>query len=208
LHYAPDGGLQERGKREMRRLGWGERGGIRRLLGGLLVLLSLGGPAQGLAQGDEELFSPYLGKTRGLAELQAQAAEALARLQTLAPADPTYRAETVRTGVLLVKSGRHADAVALLEPSRPLAQFTLLHALGVAYLRTHRNQDAYDTLLRAHQLQPTVAGPLLPAALACARMPRTCDDSRLLVQEYLALGGRFTRLADRIRYHVPYRLRK
>ena len=207
MRLAPAGGLQERGKREMRRLGRGERSGIRWLLGGLLVLLSLGGPAQGLAR-EEELFSPYLGKKRGLAELQTDTDAALARLQTLAPADPTYRAEMLRAGVLLVKSGRHAEAVALLEPSRPLDQFTLLHALGVAYLRTHRNRDAYDTLLRAHRLRPEVAGPLLPAALACARMPRICDDYRTLAERYTAMGGRFTRLAERIRYHVPYRLHK
>jgi len=184
------------------------RGGVRWFFRGLLVLgcCLVGGPVLGSAQEDEELFAPYPGKKSLPAQAQADAA--LARLQALAPTDPTYLAETTRAGVLLVKSGQHAEAVALLEPYRPLDQFTLLHALGVAYLRTQRNRDAYDTLLRAHRLRPTVAGPLLPAALACARMPRTCDDYRTLAGAYSALGGRFTRLANRIRYHVPYRLRK
>jgi hypothetical protein len=107
-----------------------------------------------------------------------------------------------------VKDGQHEKAIELLEPLRSEEHFTLLHALGIAYLREERNRDAYEILMRAHRLRPSVAGPLLPAALACARMATHCHAYRELAIQYKALGGKFTRLADNIEYYVPYELRK
>lgn len=114
--------------------------------------------------------------------------------------------QLVRSGAELIKQGRYAEGIAVLEPFRESDDFLTLHALGVAYVRTGRNQEAYDILIRAHMLKPTVAAPLLPAALACARMARRCDDYRRLALEYKALGGELTRLADKIASHVPYKL--
>jgi Flp pilus assembly protein TadD len=173
---------------------------------GTVALSVFLGPLQLLAAEDEEIFSPYLAARR-LPEAEES------RFAALRPSNPDETdaarfAETVRTGVLLVKYGQYDKAVQLLEPYRTNDQFTLQHALGVAYLRLNRNQEAYDNLVRAHHLRPNVAGPLLPAALACAKMARRCDDYRDLAQEYKKLGGRFTRLADRIAYHVPIALNR
>ena len=174
---------------------------------GTMAVLTLSGLVPALAaQEDEEIFSPYLASER-LSEMEES------RFAALRPTNPddtdaARLAETVRTGVLLVKYGQHDKAVQLLEPYRTNDQFTLQHALGVAYLRLNRNQEAYDNLVRAHHLRPNVAGPLLPAALACAKMAKRCDDYRDLAQEYKKLGGRFTRLADRIAYHVPIALNR
>jgi len=79
----------------------------------------------------------------------------------------------------------------------------VLHALGVAYVPVNRNQEAYDLLLRAHALRPTIAAPLLPAALACVKMARTCDAYRELALEYTQRGGRLVRFADKIANHLP-----
>jgi tetratricopeptide (TPR) repeat protein len=114
--------------------------------------------------------------------------------------------QLVRSGVEMIKQGQYAEGIALLEPYRQNDDFLTLHALGVAYVRIGRNQEAYDILIRAHLLNPTVAAPLLPAALACARMARHCDDYRRLALEYKELGGALTRLADRIASYDPYRL--
>lgn len=152
---------------------------------------------------DGELFSPYLFARR------APAGE-----PSVPPADPPTTnqapafAETVRGGILLVRQGRYLEAVDLLEPHVDGDHFPLLHALGVAYVRLDRNQEAYDTLLRAHQLRPEVAAPLLPAALACAKMARRCYEYRSLALEYLERGGRFKRFAEKIANHIPWALRK
>jgi tetratricopeptide (TPR) repeat protein len=112
----------------------------------------------------------------------------------------------VRTSILLVKQGNYAQAIVLLEPYRAKDDFSMLHALGIAYVRTERNEEAYDTLLRAHQLNPNEAGPLLPAALACARMAKRCDAYRQLALEYMARGGKFVRFADKIANFQPVAL--
>jgi hypothetical protein len=109
-------------------------------------------------------------------------------------------------GVRLVKQGEYAQAIALLEPYAFQNDFVTLHALGVAYVRTNRNREAYELLVRAHQLKPHVAGPLLPAALACARIARQCDEYRELALEYVALGGKFKRMADKIANYIPITL--
>jgi hypothetical protein len=174
---------------------------------GAALVLTLGGLMPALAaQEDEEIFSPYLA-SRQLPDVEESRFAAL-RPSSTDETDAARLAETVRTGVLLVKYGQYDKAIEILEPYRIKDQFTLQHALGVAYLRSNRNQEAYDSLIRAHNLRPNVAGPLLPAALACAKMFRRCDDYRDLAVQYKKLGGRFTRLADRIAYHVPYALRK
>jgi hypothetical protein len=116
---------------------------------------------------------------------------------------PQHRAQH---GVRLVKRGAYAEAISLLEPYRETPDFSLLHALGIAYLRTQRNQEAYDVLIRAHALRPDEPGPMLPAALACARMAKTCDEYRRLALEYKERGGRFGRLADKIAEYQPVTL--
>jgi hypothetical protein len=173
---------------------------------GFVVLLAFSGVAPAAEKENEELFSPYLFSKRAPAGEESWIA-------SLRPADPAEVdaarfAETVRTGVLLVKYGKYQTAAEILEPFRTRQHFTLLHALGVAYVRLNRNQEAYDVLIRAHTLRPNVAGPLLPAALACAKMSKRCYEYRDLALEYKRLGGRFTRMADRIAYHVPYALRR
>ena len=109
-------------------------------------------------------------------------------------------------GIRLVKRGEYAEAISLLEPHRDAANFSLLHALGIAYVRTQRNQEAYDVLLRAHNLNPEDPGPLLPAALACARMAKSCDEYRRLALQYKERGGKFIRLADKIADYQPITL--
>jgi len=111
-----------------------------------------------------------------------------------------------RRGIRLVKRGEYAEAISLLEPHRDAADFSLLHALGIAYVRTQRNQEAYDVLLRAHNLNPEDPGPLLPAALACARMAKSCDEYRRLALQYKERGGKFVRLADKIADYQPITL--
>jgi len=172
---------------------------------GFVALVSFLAPVVVLAA-EEEIFSPYLAFRR-LSDAEES------RFAALRPSNPDETdaarlAETVRAGVLLVKYGQYDKAIELLEPYRIKEQFTLQHALGVAYLRTNRNREAYESLVRAHYQRPTVAGPLLPAALACAKMSRTCDDYRDLALEYKRLGGKFTRMADRIVYHVPIALNR
>jgi tetratricopeptide (TPR) repeat protein len=112
----------------------------------------------------------------------------------------------MRTVVRLIKEGHYRSAIVLLEPYRTKDDFLTQHAIGVAYVRVGRNQEAYEALLHAHRLNPTVAAPLLPAALACARMAKQCDDYRSLALEYRALGGKFTRLADKIANYLPITL--
>lgn len=109
-------------------------------------------------------------------------------------------------GIRLVKRGEYAEAISLLEPYRETPDFSLLHALGIAYLRTKRNQEAYDVLIRAHTLRPDEPGPMLPAALACARMAKTCDEYRRLALGYKDRGGKFGRLADKIAEYQPVTL--
>jgi tetratricopeptide (TPR) repeat protein len=115
-------------------------------------------------------------------------------------------AAAIREGVSLVRQREYARAVQRLEPYREIDHFTLLHALGIAYVRLDRNEEAYAALLRAHALRPEVAAPLLPAALACVKMARTCDAYRDLAREYKELGGQLVRFADKIAYHVPVAL--
>lgn len=188
----------------MKRLDHMEIGRHRLILIGLAGLFCLVGPGWSLAQEQEEIFSPYLAAKR----MPEREESILSALRGADATQPARFAETVRSGVLLVKHGRYDEAIELLEPHRGMEQFTLLHALGVAYLRSNRNQEAYDVLMQAHRLRPDAAGPLLPAALACVRMPRTCYAYRDLARQYKEQGGRFVRLADKIRYHVPYMLRK
>jgi hypothetical protein len=120
--------------------------------------------------------------------------------------EPPALQQRTQHGIRLVKRGEYAEAISLLEPYRETPDFSLLHALGIAYLRTQRNQEAYDILLRAHALRPNEPGPLLPAALACARMARTCDEYRRLALEYKERGGKFGRLADKIAEYQPVTL--
>lgn len=120
--------------------------------------------------------------------------------------DPVDLRHVTRQGIRLVKQGEYAEAIALLEPHRDVAEYSLLHALGIAYVRTQRNREAYDILLRAHSLKPEEPGPLLPAALACARMAKSCDEYRRLALQYKELGGRLVRFADRIAEYQPITL--
>ena len=122
------------------------------------------------------------------------------------PPGPIEYQQIMHTVVLLIKEGHYRSAIALLEPYRTKDDFLTQHAIGVAYVRVGRNQEAYEALLRAHQLNPTAAAPLLPAALACARMAKRCDDYRSLALEYTARGGKFTRLADKIANYLPITL--
>lgn len=170
-----------------------------------LALLWLGIPGVESAEQveDEELFTPHLVYQRTPAQEQD-----LTALATPAEPGTGLLAEQIRTAVLLVKHGYYAKATELLEPHRDQGNFTLLHALGVAYVRLNRNQEALDVLKRAHQLRPAVAAPLLPAALACVRMARRCYEYRELALAYKERGGRFKRFADKIAYHVPMVLRR
>ena len=150
----------------------------------------------------EELFSPYI-----VARLLPPASDRLSD----SPSDPGSLPfaggappGVVERGVRLVKQGQYAQAITLLEPYRVQEDFLTLHALGVAYVLTNKNREAYEILLRAHQLRPQVAGPLLPAALACARIARRCYDYRALALDYIALGGKFNRFADKIANHQPF----
>jgi Flp pilus assembly protein TadD len=171
----------------------------------LLALILLTAPGVGAAERteDEEFFTPHLAYQRTPAPEQD-----LAALGTPSDPDANLLAERIRTGVLLIKHGQYAQAATVLEPHRDQSNFTLLHALGVAYVRLNKNPEALAILKRAHELRPTVAGPLLPAALACVRMSRQCYEYRELALEYKERGGRFKRFADKIAYHVPLALRR
>jgi hypothetical protein len=114
--------------------------------------------------------------------------------------------QVVQQGVRLVKRGEYTEAIALLEPHQEAADFALLHTLGVAYVRTQRNPEAYAVLIRAHHLNPQDPGPLLPAAMACARMAKSCDEYRNLALAYKERGGKFVRLADKIAAYQPVTL--
>jgi hypothetical protein len=169
-----------------------------------LMLWSIGAPGLASAQENEELYSPFMVAARiappsGLTEPLAESRMAFRSLGDT-------QGERVRAAIGLVKRGEYAYAVEILEPYSATDDFLALHALGVAYVRLARNREAYELLLRAHRLRPAVPGPLLPAALACARMARTCDDYRDLALTYKARGGKFTRFADRIASHLPITL--
>jgi hypothetical protein len=179
---------------------------MRKLLFGLAaigLMLYGSGPSLTLAQDAEELFSPFTVAAK--TPLSAPTPAAPPAGQPESPTTIGYP-DTVKTALLLIKRGQYSSAIGLLEPLREQDDFLTLHALGVAYVRTKRNQEAYHTLLRAHQLRPAIAAPLLPAALACARMAKRCDDYRRLALEYKALGGKFTRFADKIANHLPITL--
>jgi hypothetical protein len=114
--------------------------------------------------------------------------------------------QLVQNGVRMVRRGEYAEAISLLEPHQEKADFSLLHTLGVAYVRTQRNQEAYTVLIRAHNLNPEDPGPLLPAAMACVRMAKSCDEYRSLALQYKERGGKFVRLADKIAAYQPITL--
>jgi tetratricopeptide (TPR) repeat protein len=156
------------------------------------------------AQDSEELFTPFFVAKNTLPPMDQSL---LARSDgQREPSDPIEYQQTMRTGILLIKEGHYQAAIALLEPYRAKEDFLIQHAIGVAYVRVGRNQEAYEALLHAHRLNPTAAAPLLPAALACARMAKQCDDYRSLALEYRARGGKFTRLADKIASYLPITL--
>lgn len=156
------------------------------------------------AQDNEELFTPYLVASLFPSgeKLVSESRSEVARLAD----GGSDQLSTVRTGVRLIKQGEYTKAITLLEPYRAEPDFLTLHALGVAYVRVQRNAEAYDVLLRAHKLNPGVAGPLLPAALACARIAKRCDQHRDLALEYLALGGKFKKFAEKIANYFPLTL--
>ena len=176
----------------------------------VLGLMALGIACSGafassaFVQDDEELFTPYL-----VASLQPADRDLPSSWQhkpsVLADADDSLPSLVI-IGARLVKRGEYATAITLLEPQRYSQNFLALHALGVAYVRLYRNAEAYEILLRAHRLNASIAGPLLPAALACARMASRCDEYRRLALEYVALGGKFKKFADKIANHQPFTL--
>jgi tetratricopeptide (TPR) repeat protein len=155
-------------------------------------------------QDSEELFTPFVIAKNELPPMD-QSLLARSDGQREPPGLIEYQ-QIMHTVVLLIKEGHYRSAIALLEPYRTKDDFLTQHAIGVAYVRVGRNQEAYEALLRAHQLNPTAAAPLLPAALACARMAKRCDDYRSLALEYTARGGKFTRLADKIANYLPITL--
>jgi hypothetical protein len=177
------------------------------IVAGLLMAALAAGPAvvSAATLESDELFVPYL-----TAAVRPNSRAATSPLVAAVTPDggsvPGDFDQTVRVAVRLVKQGQYATAIRLLEPYRTTDDFLLLHALGVAYVRTDRNPEAYETLLRAHHLNPSVAAPLLPAALACARMARRCDEYRHLALAYKERGGKFTRFADKIASHLPLTL--
>ena len=182
-----------------------ERGRCRALGLAVLVLIAPW-PAvlQAAAQDSEELFSPFFVAKNALPPMDQSL---LARSDgQREPPGPIEYQQIMRTVVRLIKEGHYRSAIALLEPYRAKDDFLTQHAIGVAYVRVGRNQEAYEALLHAHRLNPTVAAPLLPAALACARMAKRCDDYRSLALEYTARGGKFTRLADKIANYLPITL--
>jgi hypothetical protein len=153
----------------------------------------------------EELFTPYLVASAAIPS--SPELTSIPRSDLSVQVDPkSPYAILLKTAVRLVKRGHYGWAIALLEPYRDREDFLTLHALGVAYVRLERNSEAFDILARAHRLNPMAPGPLLPAALACVRMARTCDDYRRLALDYIALGGKFRRFADRIANHQPFTL--
>ena len=156
------------------------------------------------AQDSEELFTPFFVAKNTLPPMDQSL---LARSDgQREPPGPIEYQQIMRTVVLLIKEGHYRSAIVLLEPYRTKDDFLTQHAIGVAYVRVGRNQEAYEALLHAHRLNPTVAAPLLPAALACARMAKQCDEYRSLALEYRARGGKFTRLADKIANYFPITL--
>lgn len=190
------------GFRKNDRCEWGWR-----LALGLAVLALIAfWPAVLLAatQDSEELFTPFVIAKNELPPMD-QSLLARSDGQREPPGLIEYQ-QIMHTVVLLIKEGHYRSAIALLEPYRTKDDFLTQHAIGVAYVRVGRNQEAYEALLRAHQLNPTAAAPLLPAALACARMAKRCDDYRSLALEYTARGGKFTRLADKIANYLPITL--
>jgi tetratricopeptide (TPR) repeat protein len=165
--------------------------------GGVSAPMALAGDA-------EELFVPY--RTAGLLQLRMPAQPPPRSGSSVEEGGERPDRSLVAAGIRLIREREYARAIALLEPFKSQDDFLTLYALGVAYVRTHRNAEAYDVLLRAHKLNPSIAGPLLPAALACARMAKRCDDYRKLAQDYVALGGKFRKFADKIASHQPYAL--
>ena len=192
----------EPGFRKNNRCEWGWR----RALGLAVLALIAFWPAMlpAATQDGEELFTPFIVATNTLSPMD-QSLLALSDVQREPPGPIEYQ-QIMHTVVLLIKEGHYRSAIALLEPYRAKDDFLTQHAIGVAYVRVGRNQEAYEALLRAHQLNPTAAAPLLPAALACARMAKRCDAYRSLALEYAARGGKFTRLADKIANYLPITL--
>lgn len=179
--------------------------GLCGVMGGWLSILSQPALAADI---HEEIFTPYLIASL-IPPTQGLFSDPRTDPGPLAYAGPSLRSVDpvlVRMGVRLIKRGEYGQAIALLEPYKFQDDFLTLHALGVAYVRTDRNIEAYNILLRAHRLNPTIAGPVLPAALACARMARSCDEYRRLALEYIALGGKFKKFADKIANHQPFTL--
>lgn len=184
-------------------------GSIQRLsLAILLIAMTIGWSSastpSAVVRDNEELFTPYL-----VASLQPADRDLLSSWQSkpsaLADAGDSLPSLIV-IGARLVKRGEYVRAITVLEPHRYGQNFLALHALGVAYVRLYRNAEAYEILVRAHKLNSSIAGPLLPAALACARMASRCDEYRRLALEYVALGGKFKKFADKIANHQPFTL--
>jgi tetratricopeptide (TPR) repeat protein len=169
------------------------------------VSLWIGGSARvALANESEELFLPY--QVASLAQPGQERIPGNGSGERMVIHGETVDPNAAAKGVQLVKQREYSKAIAVLEPLRSQPDFLVLHALGVAYVRTRRNAEAYDVLRRAHELRPNVPGPLLPAALACARMAPRCHDYRELALEYIQLGGRFKKLAEKIANHQPLAL--
>jgi len=185
------------------------RGSIQRVsLAPLLIAMTIGWSSastpSAVVRDNEELFTPYR-----VASLQPADRDLLSSRQfkppVLADAGDALPSLVV-VGARFVKRGEYVRAIAVLEPLRYGQNFLALHALGVAYVRLYRNAEAYEILVRAHRLNSSIAGPLLPAALACARMASRCDEYRRLALEYVALGGKFKKFADKIASHQSFTL--
>jgi hypothetical protein len=183
-----------------------EWGGWRLTLGVAVLALIAFRPTMlpAATQDSEELFAPFVVAKNAMPSMD-QSLPARSDDQREPPGPVEYQ-QIIQTAVLLIKEGHYRSAIALLEPYRTKDEFLTQHAIGVAYVRVGRNQEAYEALLHAHRLNPTAAAPLLPAALACARMAKRCDDYRSLALEYTARGGKFTRLADKLANYFPITL--
>ena len=136
----------------------------------MLVLITFWPAVQpAAAQDSEELFTPFFVAKNALPSVDQSL---LPRFDgRREPPGPIEYQQIMRTAVQLIKEGHYRSAIVLLEPYRTKDDFLTQHAIGVAYVRVGRNQEAYEALLHAHRLNPTAAAPLLPAALACTRWP-------------------------------------
>jgi TolA-binding protein len=121
----------------------------------------------------------------------AEALRALGELERLAPDHPDGALLAANRGIVLVRMGDHAAAIAQLHPllgrsTVPEREGAIRRALGTALYRTARYAEAQDMFLEAAQYEPGEGASWLGAGLAAYRQRRQAEAERALERARLS----------------------